>query len=117
MQSQRRGQDNVVSSLNVAIEAANLTKEILSVTPAKAVCGSISVILLMIRVRSLHQSITILTDCGLKHIQDSMVNETDYVGLGLACAEVCTALERGMNGKRLDDLNRSVRNAIAQLTT
>ena len=50
-ESQRpRGRDNIVSSLNVAIEAANLTKEILSITPAKAVCGSISVILTMIRV-------------------------------------------------------------------
>ena len=49
--SQRpKGQDNVVSSLNVAIDAANLTKEILSITPAKAICGSISVILTMIRV-------------------------------------------------------------------
>ena len=51
MQSQRpRGQDNIVSSLNVAIEAANLTKEVLSITPAKAICGSISAILTMIRV-------------------------------------------------------------------
>ena len=52
--SQRpKPQDNVISSLSVAIEAANLTKEILSITPAKAVCGSISAILTMIRVRSL----------------------------------------------------------------
>ena len=46
-------QDNVLSSLNVAIEALNLTKEILSITPAKAVCGSVSVILTTIRVRFL----------------------------------------------------------------
>ena len=46
-----------------------------------------------------------------------MINETDYVGLGLACAAICTALERGMNGKKLDDLSWSVRKAIAQLTT
>ena len=44
-------QDNVLSSLNVAIEALNLTKEILSITPAKAVCGAVSVILTTIRVR------------------------------------------------------------------
>ena len=44
-------QDNALSLLNVAIEGFNLTKEILSVTPAKAVCGSVSVILTMIRVR------------------------------------------------------------------
>ena len=58
-----------------------------------------------------------LTDCGLKYTQDSMVNETDYVELGLTCAEICTALGRGMNGKRLDDLSRSVCDAITRLTT
>ena len=48
--------------------------------------------------------------------QDSMANESDYVELGLACAEVCKALDRGMNGKKLGDLSRSVRKAIEQLT-
>jgi hypothetical protein len=48
--NKRHGRDNVLSSLNVAIEALNLTKEILSITPAKAVCGSVSVILATIRV-------------------------------------------------------------------
>ena len=38
--------------LDVAIEALNLAKEISSVTPAKAVFGSVSVILTMIRVGS-----------------------------------------------------------------
>ena len=45
-----------------------------------------------------------------------MVNRQDYVDLGLACAEICTVLGRGMNGKRLDDLSQSVCDAIAQLT-
>ena len=44
-----------------------------------------------------------------------MINETDYVQLGLACADICTALERGMNGKKLEDLSQSVCDAIAQL--
>ena len=46
-----------------------------------------------------------------------MVNRMDYVELGLACAEVCTALDRGLSGKRLQDVNSSVREAIRQLTT
>ena len=46
-----------------------------------------------------------------------MVNQVDYVELGLACAEVCTALDRGLNGRKLDDLNKSVLEAIKQLTT
>ena len=43
-------QNNVLSSLNVAIDALNLVKEVSSITPAKAVFGSVSVILAMIRV-------------------------------------------------------------------
>ena len=46
-----------------------------------------------------------------------MANKSNYVELGLACADVCKALERGMNGKKLDDLSQPVRDAITQLTT
>ena len=46
-----------------------------------------------------------------------MVNEQDYVELGLFCADICKALDRGMNGKKLEDLSRSVCDAINQLTT
>jgi len=46
-----------------------------------------------------------------------MINEADYVDLGLACANVCTVLGRGLGGKSLDDLNNSVVEAISQLTT
>jgi len=41
----------------------------------------------------------------------------DYVELGLACADVCTALDRGLKGKTLGDLSDSVLEAIGQLTT
>ena len=46
-----------------------------------------------------------------------MVNEIDYVELGLACADVCRALERGMNGRRVNEVSQSVFEAIGQLTT
>ena len=45
-----------------------------------------------------------------------MANKSDYVELGLTCADVCKALDRGMNGKKRDDLSQSVREAIEQLT-
>ena len=45
-----------------------------------------------------------------------MINKTDYIELGLACADVCTALARGLDGKSLDELNGSVSEAIKQLT-
>ena len=46
-----------------------------------------------------------------------MANKQDYVDLGLSCADVCKALERGMDGKKLDDVSKSVCDAINQLTT
>jgi hypothetical protein len=45
------------------------------------------------------------------------VNKADYVELGLACAGVCNALERGMRGRRMNELSRSVLEAIGELTT
>jgi hypothetical protein len=50
-------------------------------------------------------------------LQDSIPNEEEYVEIGLHCAEICQALDRGMGGKGPDDLNQSVREAINQLTT
>ena len=44
-----------------------------------------------------------------------MLNKLDYVELGLACADVCRALDRGMNGRRLDEISQSVRETIEQL--
>jgi len=49
--------------------------------------------------------------------QDSMANQVDYIELGLSCADICRSLDRGMNGKKLDDLSQSVRDAINQLKT
>jgi len=46
-----------------------------------------------------------------------MINQMDYVELGMTCADVCTALDRGLCGKKLNDLNNSVCEAIKQLTT
>ena len=46
-----------------------------------------------------------------------MANEIDYVELGLACADVCKALDRGLNGRRVSELSPSVLEAIEQLTT
>ena len=46
-----------------------------------------------------------------------MANKEDYVELGLSCADVCQALERGLDGRRLNELNQSVLGAIEKLTT
>jgi len=47
-QSKRR--DDVLSSLNVVIEGLNLAQNLSSITPARAVFSTVSVILTMIRV-------------------------------------------------------------------
>jgi hypothetical protein len=111
-QSKRR--DDVLSSLNIVIEGLNLADKLSSITPAKAVFGTVSVILTMIRVRSL-----VLCEDPLRAdtMHTGLVNEDDYVDLGLACNTVCTALDRGLKGKRLSELSGSVLDAISQLTT
>jgi len=50
---QPQGRDGILSSLNMAIDGLNLTKEALSATPAKAIFGSVAILLTMIRVSSL----------------------------------------------------------------
>jgi len=114
--SQRsKGGDGTLSSLNVAIEILNLAKEAVGIAPAKAAFGSVSVLLTMVRVRFL--LFCGIMGLGFTCVQDSMINERDYVELGLGCVDICRALDRGMSGKRLDDLSQSVCEAINQLTT
>ena len=110
---QPKEREGVISVLNGFIEAFNLAKEISSNTPAKAVFGSVSVLLAMIRVSILAfgWSNTDSTGCA----QDTMVNQADYVEIGLACADVCASLKRGLDGNSEETLNRSVREAIKQL--
>lgn len=45
-----------------------------------------------------------------------MGNEQGYVELGLSCAEICTALDQGINGRSLEGLSLSVCEAVDQLT-
>ena len=107
--------EGVVSMLNGFIEAFNLAKEISSNTPAKAVFGSVNVLLVMIRMSlpALRRSNTDLA----RRVQDTMINKVDYVELGLACGEVCAALKRGLDEKSEDQLNDSVLDAIKRLRT
>lgn len=113
-QSQRpKGREGFISGLNVTIETLNLTKDLVSQTPAKAVFGSASAILTMIRVSLpvLCWSNTDSAGC----VQDKMANDADYVELGMACDDVCTALRLVLDGKSEGDLDDSVRHAINQL--
>ena len=108
----QKRRDDTLSLLNAAIEPVNLAKEVSSVTPANAVFGSVCAFLTMIRVCF----ISSMLYSSFTRSQDSVANKTDYVDLGLACADVRRALEQGVSGKKLDDLNQPVRETIGQLT-
>ena len=90
---QPRERDRTLS-LNAAVDGSNLAKEASSIVPAKAAFRSVTAILTMIRVSSF--------------TKDKMVKKRDYIELGLLCADICGALERGMSGKKLNDLSESL---------
>ena len=46
-----------------------------------------------------------------------MVNDQDYVELGLSCADVCQALDRGLKAGQPNELSESMLGAIVKLTT
>ncbi|KAF9641876.1 hypothetical protein BDM02DRAFT_3125016 [Thelephora ganbajun] len=96
--SQRRNhQGGTLSLLNAAVETTGVAEERAGIAPVKAAFGSVSALLAIIR--------------------DSVINKVDYVELGLACADVCGALDRGMSGRQEDQIGRSVLEAIERLTT
>ena len=49
-EQQQKRRDNILSSLNVAIDAMNLAGGISDIIPAKTIFGTVGVILTMIRV-------------------------------------------------------------------
>ena len=110
---QPNGRDNTLATLNLTIDALNLAKDLSTIAPAQAAFSAVVALLTVIRVFG-------LLFCGdgfpIHISQDFVANEQEYTDLGLYCADICTALDQGMNGKSLDDLNRSVREAINQLT-
>ena len=106
-------QESPLSKLNAVIQDLNQTKETTSVALIKSVHGSVCALLTLVRVGFLpvHASRPLAN-----RRQDSVINRADYVELGLVCANVCKALDRGMNGRQGEDLSGSVSQAIEQLT-
>ena len=49
-------------------------------------------------------------------MQDTMINEVGCVDLGLACADVCMALDWETKGRESNEFSQSVLQAIEQLT-
>jgi hypothetical protein len=106
--------DGALSTLDAFIQAFSLIKDTCGIPPAQIAFGSAVIVLTLIRV----YPPPLCQDKLLIHVvQDTMVNDQEYVDLGLACADVCQALDRGLEGRRLEELTRSVLSAIRQLTT
>jgi hypothetical protein len=45
-----------------------------------------------------------------------MANKQDYVALGLYCSDICGVLDKGLEGRPMEELNQSVLGAIGKLT-
>ena len=45
-----------------------------------------------------------------------MANNQDFVDLGKECGDVCQVLYRKLKGRKLDQLNQSILDAIGELT-
>ena len=102
---QPKGREGILSLLNATIEAINLAKEASSITPAQAAFSAAGAPLTMVKVPFPPFAMR----CSkFTRSQESMINALDYVGLGLFCVNICKALDRRMDGKRLDGLSRSV---------
>ncbi|KAF9792078.1 hypothetical protein BJ322DRAFT_1215331 [Thelephora terrestris] len=108
------GRDDVLSKLGAGIETLSLAKDTSSVAPVRAIFESVTDLLKTIGVCSLlSHATTFLFTLD----QEPMFNQQGYIELGLNCAEICGALDRGTKGKRTKDISRPVHEAINQLTT
>ena len=108
--SRRSGWEvNPLSTVNVLIETLNLAKEESTIGPAKTAFGEVSAFLAIIF------SNPEAWEPQFRVIGDSSPPEIDYVYLGLFCADICRSLDRGLNGRRCDELSQSVLQAIEEL--
>ena len=110
---QPKVRDGVLTTLDLFIQALNISKDACGIAPAQVALGSASVLLTMIRVRFP----PFRENKPLTHVvQDTMANDKDYTELGQACAEVCQALYQRLKGRGSGDLNQHVLSAIGTLT-
>ena len=109
---QPKERDGVLKTLDLFIQALNIAKDACAIPPAQIAFGSASVLLTMIRVRF---SPLCEDELPTHVVQDTMANDQDYVDLGQACADVCQALYQRLKGRRSDELNQSVLDAIGNL--
>ncbi|KAF9780543.1 hypothetical protein BJ322DRAFT_1112537 [Thelephora terrestris] len=94
---QSKGSDGVLRKLDMAIQFLTAAKDAGGFAPAQIALGAACALLNMIR--------------------DTISNKQGFVGLGLYCARVCKALDRGLNANKSVELDDSTLQAIGQLKT
>ena len=107
--------DGALTALDVFIQGLSLAKDTCHIPPAQIAFGTAAALLTMIRVcfSSSPNTIKPLT----RVVQDTMTNNQDFIDLGRACGDVCQTLYRKLKGKRSEELNQSILDAIGDLTT
>ena len=86
-------QDEVLSNLNATIGDLNLARDTVDGIPARDVFASASLLVTMIRVGFLPTHVGRFL-AGAAY--DLMIRRSDCTELGLFCADVCRALDRGI---------------------
>ena len=104
--------DGTLSSLNAAVNFLDLARDTTSVKPARDTFRAASLLLTTIRVRFLPGFFWLIIDWCT---QDETIEEARCVELGLTCAEICRALDRGTNGRQQETLGSSILEAIERL--
>jgi hypothetical protein len=108
--------DGYRSTLDTAIQDLTSVKDACGVPPAQVAFGSVGDLLVATGVRP--SSLPVRREGVPIHvIQGSVVDKQDYTELALFCVDICKTLDRGLSGRRLDELGKSVLAAIEQLTT
>ena len=104
--------DLALIALDGAIVVMDLAEKGSNIPPAKAIFGTVGIILATIKVRLLlfNDNFPIFT-----HNQDSEVHE--HVELGLFCTDICEELDRCLFGRKMDELTKSVCDAMDRLAS
>ena len=111
---QQEGRDRAPPTLDTFIRILDAAKTACVFPQAQIAIGSTSALLTSIIVSS-----PLIFHCEFQFafIQNSTSNKQNYVELGKSCGRVCQALDRGLDGRRPDELTQSALEAIEQLTT
>lgn len=111
---QTKRREAALTALDGSTKALDAAKDMCGVPSAKIALASAFILLTTIKAGyHLFLGGELLTHAS----QENMNKKDNYINLGLSCADVCGALDRGLNGGKSDKLSEPVQKAIEKLTT